>query len=181
MARIADTAVALAAALRRMGTGELAALRRGGEGPALWRLQAAHGADFKGRPEDWAAIVQALAILTEKGAPEERRPIHDPSRPWGAVLCDGGDPGWRPDPAARRPAGLSERRLALLLAARSAMRRDLTLRAARLVAALETALGVDVRGLALSLLLPDEPGLVAHPFYARLDGHAAQPETETHA
>jgi hypothetical protein len=77
--------------------------------------------------------------------------------------------------------GLSERRLALLLAARDDMRRELTLRAARLIAAQRTALGVDVGGLALSLLRPDEPGIVAHPYYARLDGHAAQPETETHA
>lgn len=181
MARIAETAIAIAAGLRLMGTGELAALRRGQEGSALWRLQARHAEAMRARPEDWAAIIQAIAILTPKGAPEGRAEIHDSKRSWGAVLCDGGDPQWRSDPVAPRPAGLSERRLALLLAARDETRRVLTLRAARLIAARRTAPGVDLGGLARSLLRPDEPEIVARPYYARLDGHAPPPETEIHA
>lgn len=177
---IADAALAAVGALRWMGPGELAELRRGGSGPALWRTEArlvAKGLVAERDLARWSPVIQALAILTPKGAPQDRGELHDPGRPWGRVLCDGGDPDWKPDPAAPRPAGLSERRLAQLLAARSEARAVLMMRAARLVAARRGALGVHVGDLARALLHPDAPEIVARPYYARLDGRPASPET----
>lgn len=45
---------------------------------------------------NWVPILRILALLTPKGeAPPERRPLlHNKARPFGRVLCDGGDPGW---------------------------------------------------------------------------------------
>ena len=185
MSDVARIAVSLAGAMRHLANGEMASLRRLGPGvaaPAYWRLAARHEALGSGR-DRWAPIVRALAILTPKGPPGERPELHDPRRPFGLMLCDGGDPAW-PAEGSPRPC-LSERRLAQLLAARGEQRRTLLIRAVRAVAARrDPGLGVDVADLAWAFLNPTNAGAIAGPYYRRLDpaqrrmDEAAQPEAE---
>ena len=127
---------------------------------------------------DWVSIVRILAILTDRGAPENRAVLHDAARPWGQVLCDGGDPRWRGEPHDR-PL-LSEQRLAQLLAARGNARRVLMTRAARAVAARHgPGLQANVADIAWSILAPDNAAILAKPYYRRFDGAGRGPETET--
>ena len=167
-------AVAAAARLRHMSPGALARLRRmpdDGAAPEFLRL------GVPDRP-DWVSIVRILAILTDRGAPENRAVLHDAARPWGQVLCDGGDPRWRGEPHDR-PL-LSEQRLAQLLAARGNARRVLMTRAARAVAARHgPGLQANVADIAWSILAPDNAAILAKPYYRRFDGAGRGPETET--
>ncbi|RVT87398.1 hypothetical protein DXV76_04780 [Rhodobacteraceae bacterium CCMM004] len=162
------TALSIAAGLRRLDPGALAALRRMGDDravPAYWRLAASRPA-MSDRPERWAPIVRALAILTPKGAAEDRGDLHDPTRPLGEALCDGGNPSW---PGAPRPM-LSERRLAQLMAARGAQRTILLTRAVRALAVSKpAAVGLDVPDIAWAFLDPARPERLAAPYYRRLD------------
>lgn len=176
-------ALSIAGLMKGFGSGEMAALRRldrDASAPAYWRLAARHPV-LETRRDDWAPIVQALALLMPKGPPEERGELHDPRRPLGRVLCDGGRHGW-PDDAAQgapRPA-FSEQRLAQLLAARSSQRRILLLRAVRMLAAnRDSGTGLDVGDLALCFIDP-EPRRLAAPYYHRLDRaeRAAKATTE---
>lgn len=161
-------ALSLAGQLRRFDPGPMAALRRMGDDgavPAYWRLAARH-APLSARPERWAPIVRALAILTPKGAPEDRPELHDATRPLGEALCDGGDPNW---PGAPRPM-FSERRLAQLMAARDGQRTVLLTRAVRALAASKSAsAGLRVPDLAWVFLNPDRSETLAAPYYRRLD------------
>ena len=128
------TAIAAAQTLQRLDTGHLAELRRmeTGTGASIfWRLAAGYPDTIGQRHEPWVAIIRILAILTPKGDPSERKPLHDPRRRLGEVLCDGGNPDW-PDSTPPRPM-LSERRLAQLMAARGLHREVLLERAARAV------------------------------------------------
>ena len=104
--------------------GSAAALRRGpllGAGAAVfWRLLADHDIEDK-NAEAWACVVQAIAVLTPiagtvKGTETS---AHDPTRPMGAAL---------------HGVGLSDLRLARLLAARGEMRRELLIRTCRRIA-----------------------------------------------
>lgn len=111
----------LAWAIARLDPGSAAALRRGplaGAGAAaFWKLVAEHVAGRAGKDEEgWAALFQAIAILTPKGAEADRRPAHEPTIRMGAVLCD---------------ANVSELRLARLLGAPKETRRDLAVRLCR--------------------------------------------------
>ena len=183
----------IAQALHRMGTGDLAVLRRAGDptaAPAFWRLAARHD-DLARGPDRWGPIVQALAVLTPKGAPEnrparragdhDRAALIEPARRLGEALCDACDPAWHEAPSPR-PL-LSERRLAQLLAARGATRRTLLLRAVRALAARrDPRHGLDVGDLAWAFLHAGDPGRIAGPYYRRLDraGRGADtPDTET--
>ena len=163
------TALKLAARLRRLDPGPLAALRRmdaDGAAPAYWHLAASHENLFR-RPEVWVPVVRALAMLTSKGPPEERDDLHDATRRLGAALCDGGDPDW-PSGGTPRPM-LSERRLAQLLAARGAGRAVLLTRAVRALAAKKPAhAGVHVPDLAWAFI-GTKPQKIAEPYYRRLD------------
>ncbi len=163
-------ALSIAAWLRRLDPGPLATLRRldpDGAAPAFWRLAARH--DLLARqPARWSPVVRALAILTPKGAPEERPDLHDPGRPLGMALCDGGDPGW-PGAGPPRPM-LSERRLAQILAARGTARELALVRALRALAARRpSASGLRVPDVAWAFLNPADPGALAAPYYRRLD------------
>ena len=163
-------APALAGDLRRLGTGDLAALRRledSTASPAFWRLAARH-APLTAHPEAWAPILRALAILTPKGPPEERSDLHDPKRSFGVALCDGGDPNW-PGDGSPRPL-VSERRLAQLMAARGPQRTTLMVRAVRALAARrDPRTGVNTGDLAWAFLNPANAGAIAGPYYRRLD------------
>ncbi|RMD90670.1 MAG: hypothetical protein D6811_10260 [Alphaproteobacteria bacterium] len=176
--------IALRAAgeIGRLGTGELAELRRArvlAEIPAYWRVTVRAGVP---ETEDWQAILRIFSILTPRGAPEERKPLHDKARPWGAVLCDGGDLGWRAEGETPKPRLLSEARLAQLLAARGAMRRTLMIRAARMLAATRNpGDGVNVAQIAWSLIAPDRPEIIARDYYHRLDRPTRTVNEETPA
>lgn len=165
-------AAAVASHLRALDPGPLAALRRMGAGgaPALWRLMAQHPA-MGNRPAEWQAITRILAILTPKGAAEGRPRLGEGARvPLGRALCDGGDPGWRPDPAHPRGV-IREDRLARFLATRGPMRAVALERLARAVArTLPPDRQVSPADIAWAILRPDDPHhRIARAYYARLD------------
>ena len=168
------TALSVVAELRLLEPGALAALRRmqdDGTVTAYWRL-AASRPPLSDRPERWAPIVRALAILTPKGAPEERGDLHDPKRPLGMALCDAGDPEWpeKLSPGQKPRASFSERRLAQLLAARGRQRDVLLTRAIRALAASKPgSAGLRVPDVAWAFLLPDPSEMLAKHYYHRLD------------
>ena len=117
----------LAAYIANLDPGSAAALRRGplaGAGTAaFWKLAAEHASSGADRDErGWAALLQAIAILTPKGRETDRTPAHDPKVPMGAALYG---------------AEVSELRLARLLGAPRGMRRGLALRLCRRLAATE--------------------------------------------
>lgn len=168
-------AIAATHALRRLDPGPLAELRRMATetaAPTLWRLAAQHSDTIGRRTAEWIGIVRILAILTPKGAPEDRPALHNPKRRIGAVLCDGGDPAWPgpPRPGQSPKPVLSERRLAQLLAARGANRITLLERAARALARTRAAgTGLDVRDIAWAVLNPEGTAPIAEHYYRRLD------------
>lgn len=171
----ATAALAAATLMQHLDPGSLAGLRRMEKGrcaPAFWRLVARHP-DTIGRPrqaDTWMNIVCILAILTAKGDPEKRKPLHDRERRLGEVLCDGGDPGW----AGPKPV-FSEYRLMKLLAARGPQRAILLTRAARAIArSMSPGSGLNVPDIAYALLSPANERHLAEPYYRRLDRVAAQ-------
>ena len=126
--------------------GSAAALRRGplsGSGSAaFWKLLADSNISSKD-VEAWAAVVQSIAILTPVGCStggEKQGTAHDPRRPMGAAFYD---------------AGVSELRLARLLAAKGGMRRELLVRLSRRVARTDHR-QFDLRTLAWFILRDDE-------------------------
>ena len=115
----------LAFEITQLGPGAAAALRRGpldGAGAAaFWKLMAEYVPDVTATHETaWAALVQCTALLTPKGRESSRKSAHDHSVPMGGAL---------------HSAGLSELRLARLLAAPQDMRRTLSIRICRWLAA----------------------------------------------
>ena len=171
----AQAVLAAAARMQHLDPGSLAELRRMEKGkcpPAFWRLVTQHPRTI-GRPEKeeiWTHIIRMVAILTPKGDPAGRPPLHNGQRLLGAVLCDGGDDqGW----IGPRPA-FSERRLAQLMAARGQQRTVLLERAVRSLArSMSSGSGVNVPDIAYMLLTPDDGRRLAEPYYRRLD-HAEQ-------
>ena len=168
---IGRAALSAAGTLQRLGLGPLAELRRmnvADGAPVFWRLASRHPGTI-GRAahrREWMAIVRILAILTPRGGAQ----LHSGARRLGAVLCDGGDPGWPRTAELPRPA-LSERRLALLMRAQGPQRAVLFERAARsLSRTLLPGSGTNVPDIAYALLLPDRYGpFLARPYYRRLD------------
>lgn len=134
---VAETARAAAMLLRRLDPGALAELRRmrapSAGVPAYWSLATQHTQTIGNRHDEWMTILRILAVLTPRGDPENRPPLHDPGRRLGAVLCDGGDPDWGPVGDSIRPA-ISERWLAQLMASRGRQRQVLLERAVRGIA-----------------------------------------------
>ena len=173
--KVATAARAIADALQHASPGDLAAMRRmrdGAGAPLFWRLAARH-ADIDHRPDAWIPIARMMALLTPTGQPEARAPLHDPKRPLGAVLCDGGDAGWN----APAPM-LSEKRLARLLATRGKARRVALERALRMLANRRPPGPlVNVVEVAWAVLNP-KGGHIARDYYARLDRAANQSKEE---
>ena len=182
----AEAAIHAAAILQHLDPGPLAELRRMDHetgAPAFWRLAAKHP-DTIGRQdkqEHWMEIIRILAILTPKGQrlstrlasgenPELHEFLHNPRRPLGAVLCDGGDPdpAWPKEGGTPRPM-LSEFRLAKLITARGQQRAVLLKHAARMVLRSRQDFGVNVADIALVLLQPANGRRLAGPYYRRLD------------
>ncbi|MDG1117624.1 MAG: hypothetical protein P8N72_10910 [Flavimaricola sp.] len=173
-------AIAAVRELGRLDPGALADLRRmqaESAAPAFWRLAARHPDTIGARQEAWIVILRIFAILTPKGAAEGRPALHDAARPFGAALCDGGDPGWTgPSPI------LSERRLAQLLNARGETRNVLLTRAARALATSRPpGAGLDVRTIAWAVLAPKGAAKIAETYYRRLDHAEAGNKEDTSA
>lgn len=169
------TAVAAAQILQKLDPGGLAEVRRmepETAAPGFWRLVARYPDTINQGYEQWVAIVRILAILTPKGDPSVREPLHNAQRRLGAVLCDGGDPEWPPS-IDSRPM-LSERRLAQLMAARGSQKNVLLERAARALARTRRpGSGINVCEIAWTLLDSGSGGTgrrLAEPYYRRLDG-----------
>lgn len=160
-------AVRAARCLKGLSTGALARLRRmpeDGAVPEFWRL------DLPDKSE-WIVVARILAILTDRGEPELRGSLHCNKMRFGQLLCDGGSDSWK---ANDRPL-LSEQRLAQLLAARDSMRSELMIRAARALSAKHGPnLRVNVTDIACAMLYPNDNGLIAKPYYQRLDRAAAE-------
>ena len=111
----------LATEVAGLDSASVAALRRGplaGAGSAaFWDLVAAYG--IGSRPEEWASVLQAMAILTPVWGSAGRATqasAHDRSRPMGAAMFG---------------AGVSELRLARLLSTRGHLRCDMLIRLCR--------------------------------------------------
>ncbi len=115
----------LAAEIARLRPGPAAALRRGplaGAGAAaFWKLTAKYAPNEAAKNEyGWAALIQAIAILTPKGRDPNKKSAHDHRVPMGRALYK---------------SAFSELRLARLLAATTDLRRELAVRACRRLAA----------------------------------------------
>lgn len=182
--RSVDEATVYAAeVMSRLDPGALATLRRmtpKAPTPAFWKIAVARENTMLGGSRDkWVEILRILAILTPRGAPETRPPLHDGARPngrLGAALCDGGNPAWDD---GDRPM-MSERRLAQLLATRGTARIEALARAARAIAAKrDPRAGLDVRGIAWAVLNPDNTNAIAEAYYRRLDHIGAKTEETT--
>ena len=108
-------------------------------------------------------------------APALRPNLHNPARPLGALLCDGGDATAWLTTIGDRPF-LSERRLAWLIAARGARRIQLLERATAglarrlaLHAGQDVTRGLDLRDLATASLGTIPARRLAEPYYAVLE------------
>ena len=176
-------AIAAAHMLEKLEPGPLAELRRmnisvGAAG--FWRLAAQHPDAINNSLEDWMSIVRILAILTPKGDPAKRKPLHDARRRLGEVLCDGGDPNW-PDSNPPRPV-LSEQRLARLMAARGKQRGVLLHRAVSAISRTrQQDSGVNVTDIAWTLLDSDigrTGRRIAESYYRRLDRAERNAQTD---
>lgn len=135
----------LALQIAHLDPGPAAALRRGpleGAGvAAFWKLLADYGLGrgSEANIENWAAVVQAIAILTPKGRDHEKVSAHEPKIAMGAAICR---------------AGVSELRLARMLGAPASVRRQLVVRTCRRLARTDYH-RFDVITLALFLLAKD--------------------------
>ena len=163
--------VRLAGGIAGLEPGPAASLRRdplvGSGGAAFWYMMAANGIRPGNRKlERWAAVIQAIAILTPKGRRDFGRPKPSPH--------DGGNPMG----TALHQAGITEQRLARLLSARRGMRRDLLVRTCRRLAAKEEV-RFDLRTLARFVLFEDESEArwIARHYYA---AHVSAARTSDH-
>jgi CRISPR system Cascade subunit CasB len=175
-------AIGAAKEMQRLDPGPMAELRRmqpDNPAPAFWRVAVRHDTMRKQNRDKWVHILRILALLTPKGEapPDGRPPLHDYKRPLGEVLCDGGDPDWKPQ--GTPPDGVfSERRLVQLLATRREARRVALERAARMIAAKRNpASGIDVTQVARAILWPEDTAPIAEAYFRRLD-RAARAQSE---
>ncbi len=155
---IVPVVLSIAGQISRLDPGSAAALRRdplAGSGAApFWDLLARNSIDETGEGfKRWAALIQAIAILTPKGRDADKSWAHDGAVPMGEAL---------------QQSGISELRLARLLAAKGEMRRDLMIRTCRRLAA-GGPIRFDLRTLARFVLYEHESQdqLVARKYYTR--------------
>ena len=153
----------IAERIAHLDPGSTAALRRGpraGAGAAaFWQIMASHAPEGLGRNEaGWAAVLQAIAILTPKGADADRQSAHTPAVPMGAALRD---------------ASVTELRLAALLNARAAKRAEHAVRLCRRLARTEQR-RFDLRTLARFILYgtDDTARRIAREYYSHAHSDA---------
>src|SRR5690606_34214088 len=122
--------------------GAMARLRRldiDGPGPTdFWNLMRSCGAlNPEPHPDEtsrWMALVKIMATLAGKGAPGTRGALHEDSRAFGAVLCDGGRKDWPSEDEKNKPRPfISEKRLARFLSRPHEKRADDLLVFARMI------------------------------------------------
>ena len=164
---LAQSVARIAQEISILGPGPAAALRRGplsGAGSAaFWKLMATHGPAGASDEVGWGVLIQAIAILTPKGTATNKKPAHDSSVPMGGALYR---------------AGLSELRLARLLTAPREMRRQLSIRTCRRLAAAEQR-HFDLITLARFVLYGDDrTGRRIARDYFRVEVTAARTEKE---
>ncbi|MBE2277215.1 MAG: hypothetical protein IAE87_13095 [Rhodobacteraceae bacterium] len=170
---IAAAAISATRAMRYLSTGAMAELRRmdtANPAAAYWKIAVQNPVIDRNR-ESWVTILRIMALLMPKGEPPpEGRHLHNGKRPFGRVLCDGGDPAWLPQ--GDSPDGVfGERRLMQLLATRGPARAVALERAARMLAPrIQPGSGVDVAQIALALLDLDDTTTIAQAYFRRLDG-----------
>lgn len=182
------TATDAARMLKDLTPGPLAELRRmefPNGAPYFWRFTSRHPETIALGPEedrmtkDWMTIVKILAILTPRGDPEQRKPLHQARRALGEVLCDGGNPAW-PDSNPPRPV-LSERRLAQLLASRGEQKRVLFTRAMQAISrTYQSGSGINVVDIAWAVLSSNSGHMkqqLARAYYRRLDRAGGNTQT----
>jgi len=184
MPPLEETISKLSTGLLALAPGPLAALRRMEAGsvgePAYWRLASQCG--FRdGDADIWMQIVIIMAILVPKGQRTPDHRLHVPKQCLGAVLCDGGNAGWRAEGSEPRPV-LSETRLARFLALPAAQRGPALERIARMLATRrDPQQGLNCTEIAALLLRPqDQRNLqnIARDYYRRLDYVAPEARTE---
>lgn len=155
---IPGTVVRLAGQVSGLDPGPAASLRRdplaGSGSAAFWQLLAENGIAATERMERrWAAVIQAIAILTPKGrASDGPKPsAHHAGNPMGTALQE---------------AGVSDQRLARMLAARGKTRRELVIRTCRRLAGKEPV-RFDLRTMAQFVLFEDEEAArwIARKYY----------------
>lgn len=168
-----ETVARLAGEIAVLDPGAAAALRRGpqsGAGAAaFWKLLSRHGPAHeldRSREDGWGTLIQAIAILTPKGGNRNGAPevsAHEPRIAMGAALHD---------------ADISELRLARLLAAPEQMRRTLTVRLCRRLAAADQR-RFDLRTLAHFILNGGDAGRrIARDYYRAQAAAGRQPQPE---
>ena len=140
----ANAVPAISSQIARLDPGAAAALRRGPHaGPgtaAYWKLLADYELLGERRERAWAKVLQAIAVLTPKGRESNRDTAHLPSKPMGVVLSD---------------AGVSESRVARLLAQPKDLRGAAAVRICRRLAGTEHY-RFDLRTLARFVVDADE-------------------------
>ncbi|RWR45275.1 hypothetical protein EOW65_17015 [Sinirhodobacter ferrireducens] len=143
-------ALAIAAALAAADPGDKAEARRmGPAGGALFWRQVSRLAIPQAQEPAWRLFTRLVALMTPAS---RERSIHDDKRPLGAALAE---------------AGLSEQRLARLIAARGSARDDTLERAIRMLA--RKVPGVDVTDLASTILWPENTSRLARSYYQQID------------
>ena len=164
----------LSQGMNQLGTGPLAELRRMAvDGPGtvdFWHLANCYCFE-SANTDSWMRIVKIMAILTPRGEPAGRPPLHDKNRSLGKVLCDGGRSDWS---AASDTPFLSETRLARFLAQRPEQRAEALERQARALAAKrDPQIGINCADIAALLLSSDRKPhhlrKLARTYYQRLD------------
>lgn len=169
--------------LLSLGTGPLAELRRMRPGdigpPAYWRIAANCGLP-PNAADNWMQIVKIMAILAPKGERDTQTRIHG-SHALGRALCDGGDPGWKPENPLD-PRGLfSEERLNRLTLAPPGSRAEALERVMlRLARTRSPQTGINCAELARLILDPDDPApmrKLAYDYFSRLDQKARKSES----
>jgi CRISPR system Cascade subunit CasB len=156
--------------------GPLAELRRiehGVPGPsAYWRLAAKCGF-LEEDAERWMRIVKIMAILTPKGQHQVTDRLHEKKRRLGAVLCDGGDPGWKPRSFDDPDGIIPQHRLARFLALPEDQRAPALERLARSIARTrQRDCGVNCTEIAWLILWSDPKQTLqnlARDYFQRLD------------
>lgn len=178
----------LSADLRQLGPGPLADLRRmdptGPGTTAFWSLAARCGF-LEEATDAWMRIVKIMAILTPRGEPDRRPPLHNARRPLGAVLCDGGRRDWADGAGVQPRPFVSEMRLARFLSQPPGQRPQALERLARMLATQrDPTSGVNCIDIAALLLNPDNRTALralARTYYQRLNSatHRANKEGTT--
>ena len=172
---VGQTMARLAQEIATLDPGSAAALRRGAQqgagAAAFWKLLVKYGPArelSRDDENDWSTLIHAIAILTPKGRRDKEGPtpsVHDPQKPMGAALYD---------------AGVSELRLARLLTAQPNMRRTLSIRLCRRLAAADIR-RFDLRTLANFIRYGGDAGRrIARDYYRAQASAGRQSSTQEH-